>query len=185
VRLMGTIGIDNTVDPALRHDAQTLASLRRAEAFARRHPGRTTWLLFLLVWAAGTDPAAVERLSRRLSLAGEDARRLRSFSALLGELREAPSLAAPSTLLARGAGPDEIAAAAALLGGPASRRLDRALRVFSTRLAIKGRDLVAAGIAVGPDIGRALRITLAARRDGRISGAQELAFAVATARRGA
>jgi tRNA nucleotidyltransferase (CCA-adding enzyme) len=182
-RVMGELGIDRMVDPDLRHDAAVLASLRRAEGIARRHPGQTTWLLFFLVWSGGLDPAARERLSRRLSLAGEDGRRVRSFSTLLGDLRGDPSRVTTSALLARGSSPDEVAAAAALLGDPAGRRLERALRVFSTRLQIQGRDLIAAGIAAGPRIGRALKVTLAARRDGRISSSGELAFAIREARR--
>ncbi len=183
VRLLGALGIARAVDPALRHDPPTLASLRRAEEIARRYPGRTTWLLFLLAWCGALDAAALARLSRRLSLAGEEERRLRSFPAFLGELREDPSGATPSALLARGACPEEIAAAAALLGGPAGRRLDRALRASLTRLSIGGRDLVAAGIAPGPRIGHALNVTLSARRDGKISRREELAFAVRAARR--
>ncbi len=183
VRLMGTLGIARAVDPALRHDAPILASLRRAEGVARRHPGRTTWLLFLFVWSGALDAAAMERLSRRLSLAGEEGKRLRSFSSLLGDLRMDPSRATPSALLAGGSCPDEIAAAAALLGGPVGRRLDRALRVSSTRLTIGGRDLIAAGIAAGPRIGHALKVTLSARQDGKISRHEELAFAVRAARR--
>jgi tRNA nucleotidyltransferase (CCA-adding enzyme) len=183
VRLMGALGIDRMVDPDLRHDEPVLASLRRAEAIARRHPGQTTWLLFLLVWSGELGPSARERLSRRLSLAGEADRRLRSFSALLGDPREDPSRVMPSTLLERVIYADEIAAAAALLGGTAGRRLERALRVSSTRLQIRGRDLIAAGIAAGPRIGHALKVTLAARRDGRISKSGELAFAIREARR--
>jgi tRNA nucleotidyltransferase (CCA-adding enzyme) len=183
VRLLGALGIDRILEPALRHDAPILASLRRAERIARRHPGKTTWLLFLLVWSGGLDAAALERLSRRLSLAGEEGRRLRSFPSLLTDIRDDASLATPSALLARGCTCDEIAAAAARLGGPAGRRLDRTLRAFSTRLRIQGRDLIAAGIAAGPRIGRALKLTLAARRDGRISRREELAFAVREARR--
>ncbi len=183
VRLMGALGIDRVVDPALRHDAPILASLRRGEGIARRHPGRTTWLLFLLVWSGALDPAARERLSRRLSLAGEEARKLRSLSTLLAELREEPSRATASSLLGRGYSSDEIAAAAARLDGPAGRRLERALRVSSTRLEIGGRHLIAAGIAAGPRIGRALEVTLAARRDGKISKREELAFALRMARR--
>ena len=183
VRLMGRLGIGRWVDPALRHDAPTLASLRRAEGVARRHPGQTSWFLFLLVWSADLDAASRERLSRRLSLAGEESERLRSFPSLLSDLRKRSSRATPSALLARGPSPDEIAAAAARLGGPAGRRIERALPVFSTRLEIGGRDLIAAGVAAGPRIGRALKVTLAARRDGKISRREELAFAVGEARR--
>ncbi len=183
VRLMGALGIDRMVDPDLRHDKPVLASLRRAEGIARRHPGQTTWLLFLLVWSGELDPSARERLSRRLSLAGEADRRFRSLSALLGDLREDPSRVTPSALLERVTYPDEIAATAALLGGAAGRRLEQALRVSSTRLQIRGRDLIAAGIAAGPRIGRALKATLAARRDGRVPSSGELAFAIREARR--
>jgi hypothetical protein len=51
-------------------------------------------------------------------------------------------------------------------------------------LAIGGRDLVRAGIAPGPRIGRALAATRAARRGGRLAPGDELAFAVAHAREG-
>jgi tRNA nucleotidyltransferase (CCA-adding enzyme) len=183
VRLLGSLGIARAIDPALRHDAPIVESLRRAEETARRHPGMTTWLLFLFVWSGSLDAGERERLSRRLSLAGEEEKRFRSFSSLLGDLRTDPSRAAPSNLFARGSCPDEIAAAAALLGGSLGRRLDRALRLSSKRLAIGGRDLIAAGVSAGPRIGHALRVTLSARRDGKISRREELAFAVRAARR--
>ncbi len=183
VRLMGSLGLDRVVDDALRHDSRTLSGLRRAERIAGRNPGRTTWLLFLLVWSGPLDAAARERVSRRLSLAGEEARALRSFSSLLDDLEGDWSRAGPSCLLGGGHSSDEIAAAAALLGRPAGRRVEEALQVSSMRLEIGGRDLIAAGIAAGPGIGQALQLTLAARRDGKISKREELAFAVREARR--
>jgi tRNA nucleotidyltransferase/poly(A) polymerase len=53
------------------------------------------------------------------------------------------------------------------------------------RLAIRGADLIAAGVAPGPAIGRALAGTLAARENGRIGPAQELAHALKLTRRAA
>ena len=50
-----------------------------------------------------------------------------------------------------------------------------------TRLAIGGRDLIAAGLAAGPEVGRALELTLKARLDGRIEAGDELDFALQTA----
>ena len=55
------------------------------------------------------------------------------------------------------------------------------MRAASTRLVIGGRDLIAAGVSAGPRIGHALRATLSARRDGKISPSEELAFAVRSA----
>ncbi len=182
-RLLGALGIARAIDPALKHDATILKRLRAAEDIARRHPGRTTWLLFLLVWSGSFDAGERERLSRRLSLAGAEERGLRSFASLLADLRADSPRATPSVLLARGSSPDEIAAAAVLLGGAAARRMDRALRISSTRLSIGGRDLIAAGVSAGPRVGHALRATLSARRDGKISRGEELAFALRAARR--
>jgi hypothetical protein len=52
---------------------------------------------------------------------------------------------------------------------------------METRLRIRGRDLIAAGVPAGPRIGRALEATLSARRDGKLSLRGELAYAVRTA----
>jgi hypothetical protein len=48
---------------------------------------------------------------------------------------------------------------------------------------VKGRDLLDAGLPAGPALGRALEATRAARLDGEITAADELAFAVREARR--
>lgn len=50
------------------------------------------------------------------------------------------------------------------------------------RLTISGRELLAAGVAAGPAVGRALAQTLAARLDGSIAPADELAYALRLAR---
>ena len=103
----------------------------------------------------GADPAALARTARRLSIAE----------------------------VASGTTNDEVAAAAAAL--PAARRralLERAAS-GAVRLGIRGADLLAAGVAAGPAVGAALARTLAARREGRIGKKDELAFALAHARR--
>jgi hypothetical protein len=87
-----------------------------------------------------------------------------------------------SRILARGLSGDELAATAAAVAGAAGRRLERALAARPIRLAISGKDLLAAGVPSGRRIGEALAAALAARRDGRISRRRELAFAVAAAR---
>ena len=97
----------------------------------------------------------------------------------------ADALAAAETpssigMAAAGAPPELVALAGAL--GP-----ERAARAWlgdlrHVRLAIDGRDLLAAGVPEGPAIGRGLRAALAAKLDERASGReQELAEALQAA----
>ena len=181
LRLMAGLGLDVALDPALSRTPSALRALARAERIAERHPGKTSWLLYLLAWTAGLGAKDLRRLSRRLALAGEEGRRVRSWPATWKGIQAAPSRATPSRLLARGLCADEIAAAAARLPGPDGHRLERALSALDIRLSIGGRDLLAAGVPAGPRIGRALEAALAARRDGRIVPGQELPFALAAA----
>jgi tRNA nucleotidyltransferase (CCA-adding enzyme) len=183
VRLLYRLGLDREIDPPLPREASILRRLGLAERIAGRHPGTTSWLLYLLTWTAGLESAGLERLSRRLSLAGTEARSLRAWPDVLRALRSEGRSASASGILARGLSGDEMVAAAATLTGAAAGRLDRALDVRETLLAIAGRDLLAAGVPAGPSIGQALEATLSARRDGKISRRQELAYALAAARR--
>jgi hypothetical protein len=73
---------------------------------------------------------------------------------------------------------DEKAVAFAILRGRARRDFARAVRREGITLSIGGRDLLRVGVRAGPEIGRALARTLAARRDGRISKPDELDFAL-------
>ena len=182
VALLRDLGLDRVIDPALPRGASVLPRMRRAEAIAARHPAETSWLLFLLVWTSGFEDSARERLSRRLSLAGEEARRLRAWPAVFEALRAAGRGQTPSSILARGLSGDELAAAAATAAGALGRRLEAALAARQTRLTIGGKDLLAAGLPAGRGIGLALEATLSARRNGKISPRQELAFALAAAR---
>ena len=170
------------IDPALPRGASILPRMRRAEAISARHPGETSWLLFLLVWTSGLDDSARERLSRRLSLTGEEARRLRAWPAVFEALRAGGRGQSPSSILARGLSGDELAAAAASVAGALGRRLETALGARRTRLTIGGKDLLAAGLPAGREIGEVLKATLSARRNGKISPREELAFALAAAR---
>ncbi len=79
-----------------------------------------------------------------------------------------------------GASPELVAIAGALGPAAAARRWLESIRHVA--LEIGGRDLIEAGIAPGPAIGRGLRGALAAKRDGRASGrAAELAEALRAA----
>jgi tRNA nucleotidyltransferase (CCA-adding enzyme) len=181
-RLLRHLDLDRVIDPALPRDASMLLRMRRAEAIAARHPGETGWLLSLLAWTSGLDTCARGRLSRRLSLAGEEARSFLAWPETFEALRAGGPGQSLSNILARGCSGDELAAAAATKGGALGRRLERALAARQTSLTIAGKDLLAAGVRAGRGIGEALKATLSARRDGRISPRQELAFALAAAR---
>jgi tRNA nucleotidyltransferase (CCA-adding enzyme) len=76
-----------------------------------------------------------------------------------------------------GASPELVAIAGALGPAVAARRWLESIRHVA--LEIGGRDLIEAGIAPGPAIGRGLRAALTAKRDGRASGREaELAEAL-------
>jgi tRNA nucleotidyltransferase (CCA-adding enzyme) len=184
VALLRGLGLDRMIDPGLPREASVLPRMRRAEAIAARHPGETTWLLFLLAWTSDLDDSARERLSRRLSLTGEEARSLRAWPALFDALRAGGPVQSPSAILAHVSSGDALAAAAATAGGAFGRRLEAALGARPIRLTIGGKDLLAAGLPAGREIGEALKATLAARRNGTISRRQELAFALTAARGG-
>jgi tRNA nucleotidyltransferase (CCA-adding enzyme) len=174
-RWMSRLGLDRAVDPGLSFGPETVRSFRRAEKLAARHAGRTDWFLYLLVWAGPLDETGAARLARRLSFAGEQRARLAAWPSTLATLRRNPTHAAASRF-----GADEIAAAA-VLAGPAGRRLERVLASLGIELSIRGRDLIAAGVPPGPHIGRALEAALEARRAGQISREKELEFAVGAA----
>ncbi|HTO86483.1 MAG TPA: hypothetical protein VMR54_03025 [Thermoanaerobaculia bacterium] len=165
VSMLSALGLSAALHPSLRGDAQTRARLSRAERLAASSPSGTSWLAYLLVWAADLPAEGTVRLARRLNLSRQAARTLERWPERRpgGSSRDASPFS-----------PDEALAVAAL-GATDSEAGETALR-------IRGRDLVAAGIPPGPALGRALGATRRARRLGRISAEEELAFAVAAAR---
>ncbi len=158
VALLSRLGLLATIHPAL---AGSNPGVRRSLARAERQ-GVRSWFAALLILASGMTETEAGELARRLNLPRARARTLRRWPE---RLRSMPGGTETS---------DERAAHAALAGGRAP--------LFSGELRIGGRDLLRAGIAPGPAIGRALAATRAARRERRIPAADELAFAVAQAR---
>ncbi len=158
VALLSRLGLLATIHPAL---AGSESGVRRGLARAERQ-GVGSWFAALLIVASAMTGSQAGELAHRLNLPRARARTLRHWPA---RLRSTPGGSETS---------DERAARAALAGGRAP--------VFSGELRIAGRDLVRAGIAPGPAIGRALEATRAARRERRIPAADELAFALAQAR---
>lgn len=75
---------------------------------------------------------------------------------------------------------EAVAVAGARGGADAARRWIEELRLVA--LAIGGDDLIAAGVPEGPQIGRRLERTLAARLDGELAGGREVELAYALER---
>ncbi len=195
---LAELGLLAVLHPALALDDAARDRLQRAraaldwyrlegEGLAAPPPVRP-WRLFMAALAAGLPPAALAALADRLDLAGDD-RRL-----LLGAAERA---AAARRRIARpGIAPHEVDAALGSLsgeellltmaaGGEAERAWVRRYlcELRPLALAIRGADLVAAGVAPGPEVGRALAAARRARLDGEIGAGEELAFALAEARR--
>lgn len=146
--------------PDARPDRLVLALAAR-EVPADELPGLLDWLAF----EAEDRDAIVASATRSEELA-------RALGAA-----QAPSAIAAAV----GGGPPELVALAGALGPdrPAREWLERLRHV---RLAIDGRDLLAAGVREGPAIGRGLRAALAAKLDGGACDRdQELAEALSAA----
>src|SRR5262249_34334943 len=97
---------------------------------------------------------------------------------LLAERLSSPDAPAPSELYELLAGqPLEVLLMAMLLasaGGPAEARIREYLeRLRGTSLEITGEDLKQRGIRESPQIGQALRHTLALKLDGRVAGREQ------------
>jgi len=144
-------------------------------------PPVALWRLLLAALTAGLDEPGRRALADRLQLVGanrralvDGAERRRRVRALLaGD----PAPHAVAAALEQTSGEDLLLLLAE--GEPCERssvrRYLRELRGFE--LAIRGADLVAAGVPPGPAIGEALRRTREARLDGVIGAGEELAFA--------
>jgi hypothetical protein len=126
----------------------------------------------------------LEELADRLALAGEERRILTSWRETLGRLAASGRWPRPSQIAALRLTPDETAAAAVSSGRKEVRaRLAQQLLCKPVELSIGGRDLLGSGVPPGPEVGRALARTLAARRDGKIPREEELDYALKAAGR--
>jgi tRNA nucleotidyltransferase (CCA-adding enzyme) len=152
-------------------------------------PPVVLWRLVLAAVASDLDDAAVEALADRLQLSGDDRRVLVGGAARRARaaVELEPAELAPHRIAAALAGlPGEDLL---LLAGGGPRLRERVRRDLTElrrfRLAVRGADLVAAGVEPGPAIGLALERTREARLDGAIPRDDELPYALATAREAA
>jgi tRNA nucleotidyltransferase (CCA-adding enzyme) len=184
VRALAGLGLAAAIHPSLRFDAGTARRLRTAERLAEDFGRNATWLVYLLAWMGETSQESARAISTRLNLPRGPARIVRTWPQTARALASAASGKPGRALRAMdGVSDDEVIAAAAGLPAAFRARLLDARRAASgLRLRIRGRDLLAAGVAPGPAIGRALSATLSARRDGAIRAEEELSFALEAAR---
>jgi len=183
IAALAELGVLGALDPSLGF-AEPLA--RRALA-ALPADGRADLLLLAAIMLsvaapAGEEPGqAIAALLDRLQFSAADRERVLATALLAPLLPERlRGLQTPSQLrqALQGATLEAVALAVALCHeqglGPAA---DGALRwltdVRHVRLAITGDDLLAAGIAPGPDVGRRLELALRRKLDGELAeGAQ-------------
>jgi tRNA nucleotidyltransferase (CCA-adding enzyme) len=173
------LGLDHAVHPGFGLADEPLA--RRALALLPAD-GRSDRLV-LGVASRGVPAAELAGLLDTLAFEAEDRDAIVDTASRAEELAGTLAAAdAPSSVGAAVTGaPGELVALAGALGPERQARewLDRLRHV---RLAIDGRDLLAAGVPEGPAIGRGLRAALAAKLDERASGReQELAEALQAA----
>jgi tRNA nucleotidyltransferase (CCA-adding enzyme) len=197
IERLGELGLLAVLHPGLVLDEGARERLRQTRAAldwyrmeGLSQPPVAGWRLLLMALAQDLPEAERAALADRLLLAGEDRRLLTGFPARLGAARR---------VLRRGSlAPHEAEEALAPLSGEELLLLmaaeDEACRAWVRRdltafrglaLAIRGADLVTAGVPPGPRIGKALSATRRARLDGRIEAEGELAFALATLGEGA
>lgn len=187
---LAELGLLPVLHPSLELDAATRTRLweaagalewYRLEAVAE--PPVRAWRLLLAALTAGLGEPGLGETADRLMLAGEDrraslggagarrqARRELAAAARPHQVAEALEPLPGEDLLLLLAGGDEAERAAV-------RRYLCELRGFE--LAIRGRDLLAAGHPPGPAIGEALQRTREARIDGDLAAGDELGYALA------
>jgi tRNA nucleotidyltransferase (CCA-adding enzyme) len=184
------LGVLASIHPGLAVDPRRLALLREARAAfdwyrltGIAEPAARLSRLLLMALARPLAAAARRELAARLSWPPADAELLERFPWRLD--RAVRELGAPDLPAHRAHDALSTLRGEELLllfaeGGEAERGWVRRelLELRHLRLAIAGRDLLAAGHEPGPAIGAALAVTRAARLDGAIGPREELAFAL-------
>jgi tRNA nucleotidyltransferase (CCA-adding enzyme) len=191
IERLSELGVLRVLDPRLELDDAARERIREARAAHDWYrlegiddPPAEAWRLLLTALAGGFGAAELARLADRLMLAGEDRRVLTGFPGRLAAARAALQERPDPP-------PHHVAEALEPLSGEELLLLmagdDEAVRCWVRRyltelrglkLAVRGADLLAAGVARGPRIGEALKATRRARLDGRIDETGELRYAL-------
>ncbi len=158
-----------------------LRELAELPVAGRGAPAAATFRLALLCLTFDLESAQRERVARRLALSAADSalvtqgpeRVRQALARLAANLRpsSAHDLLAPLT-------DEELAVVASHSGDARSWVHRERFEMRSLRLSIGGKELLASGAVAGPQLGRALDLTLRARLDGEVGIGEELAFAI-------
>lgn len=183
LELLPVVGRDLALTGDVRErlrEARAAHDWYRLEGIA--DPPVLAWRLLLMALAEGLGDDGLERLARRLLLAGDDRRLLTGFPG---------RLAAARAVLEGDPRPHQVAEALEPLSGEELLLLmaegDEEVRAWVRRdltefrgLAprLRGSDLLAAGVPPGPRVGEALRAVRRARLDGAIAEDDELRYAL-------
>jgi tRNA nucleotidyltransferase (CCA-adding enzyme) len=181
---LAELGLDRALHPHLNAGTEAVELSRRAEAAMAKPP-----------YAGSVDPRLLRLACLCLDMSSEEVylwlERLRmrradqdvvaasvTVAPLLARQLEAADAPRPSELYELLAGqPLEVLLMVVLLapaGGPAEERIrDYLERLRGTSLEITGEDLKQAGARESPQLGRALKETLALKLDGIVSGREE------------
>lgn len=198
LELLDSYGLLTAADPALartRRSAERASRLEEVLAWYRllyRSERPREAATFLMALTERRSPDTRRALASRFALPRREAELLETFDlplrALITRLGRRDRPPSPSTVFfACRSEPLELLLYAMAKTGRETARQSIALYLKSlaeTRLEIRGRDLMAAGIEAGPALGRVMRRTLAARLDGKVRGREEeLAYALELAGR--
>jgi tRNA nucleotidyltransferase (CCA-adding enzyme) len=179
-----SLGVLAALQPPLEFDEQLA---RDALALLPTPDGRADLLLLAILLLAENDDWSEQRALDAWEFPAPDRDRAISASrrapALVGALQAAGSRAQERQAL-RGAPPEALALAGALAARDGARRAATAARVWleelrHVRLAVTGDDLLAAGVAPGPEIGRRLARLLDMRLEGTLDDSREAQLAAA------
>ena len=170
VKRMHELGLDKALNPALRADAELVASAAVVADIVGAD--RALAGLGALVWS---DPAALAGWLDELGLtAGRREAALRAAASgpqLARDLRGELASSRVYELLVRE--PPEALALALALGAASEPVLRWVSELSSVRLEIGGEDLMGAGVPEGPAVGRGLEAALRRKLDGEVSGREE------------
>ncbi|MEO8276929.1 MAG: hypothetical protein ABI639_11975 [Thermoanaerobaculia bacterium] len=176
-----------SVVPGLSEEDGAAACARFARALSATvdwTPGTDPFRLAMLALSLELDDDRRRRLARRVDLVATDLAVVVEGPARIREamarLQARPS-ASQAHLALRDLFVEELAVMASDSADTARWALQELTEMRPLRLSIGGRDLLAAGLLPGPEVGRALERTLRARIDGRIPAAGELEFALRAA----
>jgi tRNA nucleotidyltransferase (CCA-adding enzyme) len=192
-------GLLAAADPALAWGRRVDRRVRRLEGILRwyERPGRPTpprrAVLLLMALTEGRDARGRRALAEQFALTGRERDLLVEndvpLRRLIRRLGRRDRLPGPAAIFF--ACQDQLVELLLFALAKTGRRMVRRAIVryldhlAGTALDINGGDLVRAGVPPGPELGRILRRTLAARLEGRIRGGrEELGFALRLARRG-